>query len=317
MNIFSKILRKKNTTTDIEVGGVVRKNLDENALKEVLAKVRRIEIKARGLSNHTFAGEYHTSFKGRGMSFSEVREYSYGDDIRAIDWNVSARFGHPFVKVFEEERELTLMLLVDISASNNFGTKLKSKRDLITELCATLAFSASKNNDKVGVIFFANGIEKYIAPQKGRLHILYIIRTLLTIEAKKNTTTNFATALKFLNSVQKKRSIAIALSDFYSDNYTDALRIAKQKHDLTGLFLYDENDVQLPNIGLINLQDFETGKQQWINTADKQTRKIFEQNFENHLQNTKQNFLKNGAQLQAIKTNNDYIKILHQFFKTR
>ncbi len=224
---------------------------------ELLKKVRKIEIKTRGLSNQIFSGEYHTAFKGRGMAFSEVREYMPGDDIRTIDWNVTARFNSPYVKVFEEEREMTVMLIVDMSGSKDFGTKEKMKRELITELCAVLSFSAIQNNDKIGVIFFSDQIELFIPPKKGKSHILRIIRELIefTPEHKK---TNISQALKYLNNVIKKRSIAFLISDFMDTNYEDALKIANRKHDVVGIRIYDKRENELPDIGLIKVQDAET-----------------------------------------------------------
>jgi Uncharacterized conserved protein (some members contain a von Willebrand factor type A (vWA) domain) len=224
----------------------------------LMKRVRQIEIKTRGLSNHIFGGEYHTAFKGRGMSFSEVREYYYGDDVRNIDWNVTARFRSPYVKVFEEERELTLMLLVDISASSLFGTRTMNKRELMTELCATLAFSAMSNNDKVGVLFFSDKIERYIPPKKGKTHILFIIRELLALKPHQNAQTDIAAALKYVNNVLKKRAITFLLSDFRSAEYQDALRIVARHHDLVGVHVYDHADATLPDIGVVALQDSET-----------------------------------------------------------
>ena len=247
---------------------------------EILKRVRRIEIKTKGLSNHIFAGEYHSAYKGRGMSFSEVREYTPGDDVKSIDWNVTARFSHPFVKVYEEERELTVMLLVDVSASSLFGTSLRLKRELITELCAVLSFSAATNNDKVGVIFFSDKIEKYIPPKKGRSHILRIIRELLTIEAGTNSGTNVGVALEFLNSVLKKKTIAFLMSDFVSPQYEKPLMLSARKHDLVGIHVFDSVDRDLPKLGLIQVQDAETGSAVWIDTDDNQLRTQYTKTFE-------------------------------------
>ena len=226
---------------------------------ELLKKVRKIEIKTRGLSSQIFSGEYHSAYKGRGMAFSEVREYIHGDDIRSIDWNVTARFNHPYIKIFEEERELTVMLLVDISASGKFGTRLQSKHELITELCAVLSFSAIANNDKTGVIFFSNKIEKFIPPKKGKSHILRIIRELINIEPTGNGT-DLSGALRYFTNVIKKRSIAFLISDFITTGYDDALKIASKKHDLAAIRIYDQREVEMPDIGLVRFMDAETGR---------------------------------------------------------
>ena len=283
---------------------------------EILKKVRQIEIKTKGLTNHIFAGEYHSAFKGRGMSFSEVREYNFGDDVRSIDWNVTARFNHPFVKVFEEERELTVMLLVDMSESSSFGTKKQDKRDLITELCAVLAFSAIKNNDKVGVIFFSDGMEKYIPPKKGKSHILLIIRELLSFTPKRKGT-NIKETLRFFNNATKKRSIVFMLSDFLSGNYQEALNIAAKRHDVVGVQVYDQRDKDLPPVGLIQVADAETGATQWIDTADRRVRQYYEQQFLQHSQYCKNAFMKSGAELVSVRTDEDYVKALQTFFLNR
>jgi uncharacterized protein (DUF58 family) len=283
---------------------------------EILKKVRQIEIKTKGLTNHIFAGEYHSAFKGRGMSFSEVREYNFGDDVRSIDWNVTARFNHPFVKVFEEERELTVMLLVDMSESSSFGTKKQDKRDLITELCAVLAFSAIKNNDKVGVIFFSDGMEKYIPPKKGKSHILFIIRELLSFTPKRKGT-NIKETLRFFNNATKKRSIVFMLSDFLSGNYQEALNIAAKRHDVVGVQVYDQRDKELPPVGLIQVADAETGATQWIDTTDRRVRQYYEQQFLQHSQYCKNAFMKSGAELVSVRTDEDYVKALQTFFLNR
>ncbi|NSL89083.1 DUF58 domain-containing protein [Chitinophaga solisilvae] len=283
---------------------------------EILKKVRQIEIKTKGLTNHIFAGEYHSAFKGRGMSFSEVRDYHFGDDVRSIDWNVTARFNHPFVKVFEEERELTVMLLVDMSESSAFGTKKQDKRSLITELCAVLAFSAIKNNDKVGVIFFSDGMEKYIPPKKGKSHILFIIRELLSYTPKRKGT-NIKETLRFFNNATKKRSIVFVLSDFLSANYQDALNIAAKRHDVVGVQVYDQRDRELPPVGLIQVADAETGATQWVDTADRRVRQYYEQQFLQHAQYCKNAFMKSGAELVTIRTDEDYVKALQTFFLNR
>ncbi len=283
---------------------------------EILKKVRQIEIKTKGLTNHIFAGEYHSAFKGRGMSFSEVRDYHFGDDVRSIDWNVTARFNHPFVKIFEEERELTVMLLVDMSESSSFGTQKRDKRDLITELCAVLAFSAIKNNDKVGVIFFSDGMEKYIPPKKGKSHILFIIRELLSFTPKRKGT-NIKETLRFFNNAAKKRSIVFLLSDFLSGEYQDALNIAAKRHDMVGIQVYDQRDRELPPVGLIQVADAETGATQWVDTADRRVRQYYEQQFAHHAQYCKSAFMKSGAELMTIRTDEDYVKALQTFFLNR
>ncbi|MEC5148136.1 DUF58 domain-containing protein [Chitinophaga sp. 212800010-3] len=283
---------------------------------EILKKVRQIEIKTKGLTNHIFAGEYHSAFKGRGMSFSEVRDYHFGDDVRSIDWNVTARFNHPFVKVFEEERELTVMLLVDVSESSSFGTKNRDKRDLITEICAVLAFSAINNNDKVGVIFFSDGMEKYIPPKKGKSHILFIIRELLSFTPKRKGT-NIKETLRFFNNATKKRSIVFMLSDFLSGQYQDALNIAAKRHDVVGIQVYDQRDKELPPVGLIQVSDAETGATQWVDTNDRRVRQYYEQLFQQHSQYCRNAFMKSGAELMSIRTDEDYVKALQTFFLNR
>ena len=241
---------------------------------ELLKKVRKIEIKTKGLSNQIFTGEYHSAFKGKGMTFSEVREYQHGDDIRTIDWNVTARFNSPYVKVFEEERELTVMLIVDISASESFGTQIQLKQDMITEICAVLAFSAIQNNDKIGVIFFSNQVEKFIPPKKGKSHILRIIRERLNFEPE-NKTTDLSVALKFFNNIVKKRSIAFVISDFIDTNFENPLKLAKKRHDVVALKIFDDREKSLPNIGLVKFIDSESGRHQWIDSSDKKVRDGF------------------------------------------
>jgi uncharacterized protein (DUF58 family) len=283
---------------------------------ELLKKVRKIEIKTRGISNHIFSGEYHSAFKGRGMNFSEVREYNFGDDIRSIDWNVTARFSHPYVKIFEEERELTVMLLVDVSDSALFGTVKQRKKDLITEICAVLAFSAINNNDKVGVIFFSNGVEKYIPPKKGKSHILFIIRELLSLEPKKKGT-NIGETLRFFNNATKKRTIVFLLSDFISGEYRDALTIASRKHDMVGIHVYDQRDRELPPAGLIKMEDAERGIVKWVDATDKKVQQYYTRRFQEHVQYCKSAFLKSGASLISVRTDEDYIKALQGFFMRR
>jgi hypothetical protein len=284
---------------------------------EILKRVRHIEIKTKGLSNHIFAGEYHSAFKGRGMSFSEVREYTPGDDVKFIDWNVTARFSHPFVKVFEEERELIVMLLVDVSGSSLFGTTQRSKRDLITEVSAVLSFSAVTNNDQVGVIFFSDKVEKYIPPKKGRSHILRIIRELIALEPEQKAGTDIKVALEFLNHIQKKKSTAFLLSDFISQPYEQALRLAARKHDLVGIQIYDKHDRELPQAGLVQMMDAESGTLQWVDTDDKMVRNYYANSFDQHKKYCVQAFRKSGAQLMDIRTDADYVKELQTFFKAR
>lgn len=284
---------------------------------EILKKVRRIEIKTKGLSNHIFAGEYHSTFKGRGMSFSEVREYVPGDDVKFIDWNVTARFSHPFVKVFEEERELILMLLVDISSSSLFGTHRQLKRELITELGAVLSFSATTNNDKVGVIFFSDKVEQYIPPKKGKSHILRIIRELVALEPKHTGATDVRVALEFLNNVLKKRTIAFVLSDFVSMPYHDALQLAARKHDMVGIHVYDKHDKQLPSAGLVQVLDAESGQTFWVDTDNKAVKHKYEAAFAEKNKYCIQAFQKSGASLLHVRTDDDYVRILQTYFKGR
>lgn len=284
---------------------------------ELLKKVRKIEIKTKGLSSQIFSGEYHSAFKGRGMAFSEVREYIPGDDIRSIDWNVTARFNTPFVKVFEEERELSVVLVVDVSQSGFFGTTNQLKQELITELCAVVAFSASQNNDKIGVIFFSDKIEKFIPPKKGKSHVLRIIRELLEFTPD-NKGTNIELALKYLTTVIKKKSVVFLLSDFMSpNNYRDALKIANKKHDMVALRIIDRRELELPDIGIIKLQDNETGAEKWIDTSDKSFIKQFQINrlkFEDELKET---FTRTGVDATGIYTHESYIKPLMNLFKNR
>lgn len=284
---------------------------------ELLKKVRKVEIKTRGLSNQLFSGEYHTAFKGRGMTFSEVREYQAGDDIRSIDWNVTARFNNTYVKVFEEEREMTVMLLVDVSASGEFGTQKQLKQELITELCAVLAFSAIQNNDKIGVIFFTDKIEKFIPPKKGKTHILRIIRDLIEFKPE-HKKTDIKQALKYLTNVIKKRSIAFVISDFIADNnFVDALKIANKKHDLVALRIYDKREMELPDIGLVKFMDAETGTLKWIDTSDKDVRTHFYAEAKKQEAFLKEIFNKSGVDSADINTAESYIKPLMNLFKRR
>ena len=284
--------------------------------KALLKKVRKIEIKTRRLSDHVFGGEYHSTFKGRGMTFSEVRQYQFGDDVRAIDWNVTARYNEPFVKVFEEERELTLMLVVDVSGSKAFGTKRQFKCDFVTEIAATLAFSALQNNDKVGLILFSDQIELYIPPKKGRSHILRIIRELLEFEPQ-STQTAIAAALEFLSSVQKKKAIVFLLSDFINEGYDKTLRIAAKKHDLTGIRIYDPMEEALPNLGMVPMVDAETGKMQWINTFSKKQRRAYSLRYALQVENFEALFKKNGAGQLSCSVEESYVKKLLGYFKSR
>lgn len=283
----------------------------------LLKKVRKIEIKTRGLSSQIFSGEYHSAFKGRGMAFSEVREYTPGDDVRTIDWNVTARFNTPYVKVFEEERELNVMLLVDVSASALFGTHKQTKKDLITELCAVLAFSASTNNDKIGIIFFSDKIEKFIPPKKGKTHILRIIRELVNLEPE-HTRTDIAVPLKYLTNVIKKKSIAFLVSDFMDTNYfNDALKIANKKHDLVALEVYDKSEMEIPPIGLVKLKDFETGEIKWVNTSSQEFQKKMKANALLREQRLKEIFNRAGVDHVRLRTDQSYVQPLMMMFKRR
>lgn len=284
--------------------------------KALLKKVRKIEIKTSRLSDHIFGGEYHSTFKGRGMTFSEVRQYQYGDDVRAIDWNVTARYREPYVKVFEEERELTLMLVVDVSGSEMFGTQQQFKREILTEISATLAFSALQNNDKVGLLLFSDQVELFIPPKKGRFHILRIIRELLEFQPK-NKKTSINAALEFLSGILKKKAIVFLLSDFIDHNYENTLRIAAKKHDLTGIRVYDAKEERLPNLGILPMVDAETGRVQWVNTQSKKVRDRYEKN---HLQQKaifQDLFRKNGAGTISCRVDESYVKKLLNYFKAR
>ncbi len=280
---------------------------------EILKKVKELEIKSKKLTRHIFTGEYHSAFKGRGMSFREVREYAPGDDIRFIDWNVSARFNHPFSKLFEEERELSVLFLIDESASSFFGTVHARKKDLVTEIGAVLTFSAINNNDKVGVMFFSDIIEKYIPLKKGKQHALYIVRHLLSFDAKSKGT-SLSEALRFLNTSTRQKSIVFILSDFIDTGFEHALRVAGKKHDVIGIKIYDKMDVQLPPVGLMQVQDSETGATKWIDSSDFLTRRQYEQNFFEHTENCKNIFTRAGCDLLHIRTDEDYVKVLQKFF---
>lgn len=283
---------------------------------ELLKRVRRIEIKTRGLSQQIFAGEYHSAFKGKGMAFSEVREYQYGDDIRTIDWNVTARFNHPYVKIFEEERELTVMLLIDVSASGIFGSGTMLKRQLITELAAVIAFSAIQNNDKIGVLFFSDRIEKFIPPKKGRQHILRIIRELIDYEPQRSGT-NISQALRYFTNVIKKRSTAFLISDFIDNNYEDAVKVSAKKHDLIALNVFDIRESEIPRVGLVHLKDAETGQMLWVDTSDKHIRELYKKQFVTRQSNANDIFKRYGVDSANLITGQDYIKPLMNLFKSR
>ncbi|NNC61748.1 MAG: DUF58 domain-containing protein [Eudoraea sp.] len=284
--------------------------------KELLKKVRKIEIKTRRLSDHIFGGEYHSTFKGRGMTFSEVRQYQFGDDVRSIDWNVTARYNEPYVKVFEEERELTLMLLVDISGSEHFGTVNQFKKDVITEISATLAFSALQNNDKVGMIMFSDEVELFIPPKKGKSHILRIIRELLEFKPKSKKT-DLVEALKYLSNVMKKRTIIFVLSDFMMDEYESTLKIVGNKHDVTGIRVYDPREEEIFNLGLVQMEDAETGEVHFVNTSSKKVRKAYQQFYREKVAYFKNAFTKSGAGILQCRVDESYVKKLLGYFKQR
>jgi len=284
--------------------------------KELLKKVRKIEIKTKRLSNHIFSGEYHSSFKGRGMTFSEVRQYQYGDDIRNIDWNVTARYNEAHVKVFEEERELTMVLMVDISGSESFGSKNQFKKDIVTEIAATMAFSATQNNDKIGLILFSDTVELYIPPKKGRSHVLRIIRELIEFEPK-SPKTDIAQALKFLSGTQKKKAIIFMISDFMSDSYEHTLKIASKKHDITGVRVYDIREEKIPNLGMVHMLDAETGKIQLVDTGSKAVRMNYEKHYQEKLNYFKDTFRKSGAGIVNTRVDENYVTKLLGYFKSR
>lgn len=284
---------------------------------ELINRVRRIEIKTRGLSNNIFAGEYHSAFKGRGMAFSEVREYQYGDDVRDIDWNVTARFHRPYIKVYEEERELTVMLLIDVSGSLEFGTVKQLKKDMVAEIAATLAFSAIQNNDKIGVIFFSDKIEKFIPPKKGRKHILYIIRELLDFQPTSRKT-NIGAALEYLTNVMKRRCTAFILSDFLDKaDFQNAMTIANRKHDMVAVQVYDRRLAELPSVGLIRVKDAETGAEQWIDTSSKTVRKAHHEWWVNKQLQLGEMFTKSNVDVVSVRTDQDYVKALMNLFAKR
>ena len=284
---------------------------------ELLKKVRRIEIKTRGLSRNIFAGQYHSAFKGRGMAFSEVREYQYGDDIRDIDWNVTARYVRPYVKVFEEERELTVMLLIDVSGSRDFGSVNVMKKEVITEIAATLAFSAIQNNDKIGVVFFSDKIEKFIPPQKGKKHILYVIRELIDFQPDKKQT-NIAQALKYLTNAIKKRCTAFLISDFIDkDGFKDALTIANRKHDVVAIQVYDRRETELPAVGLMKIKDAETGQVRWIDSSSTRVRAAYKEWWDRRQAAMSDSFKKCRVDSVSIRTEDDYVKALIALFDKR
>lgn len=284
--------------------------------KDLLKKVRKIEIKTRGLTRQIFAGEYHSAYKGRGMTFSEVREYQYGDDIRSIDWNVTARFNHPFVKVFEEERELTVMLLIDVSASGDFGTEEQLKRNLITEIAAVLSFSAIENNDKIGVIMFSDRVEKFIPPKKGRKHILRIIRELLEFQPQSNGT-DISESLRFLTNAIKKRCTAFLISDFRDKGYARSLQVANNKHDVAALHIFDRRETALPAVGLIRILDAESGRERWLDTSRSKVRESYAMKWESHVDMMNEIFTRAGVDHVSMQTGADYVKPLIRLFKKR
>ncbi|CAL68351.1 DUF58 domain-containing protein [Christiangramia forsetii] len=284
--------------------------------KELLKKVRKIEIKTRRLSDHVFGGEYHSTFKGRGMTFSEVRAYQFGDDVRSIDWNVTARYNEPFIKVFEEERELTMMLMVDVSGSEMFGTQQQFKKDVITEIAATLAFSATKNNDKIGLMLFTDQIELYIPPKKGRSHVLRIIRELLEFKPV-GKSTDIKGALKYLTNVMKKKAIIFLLSDFMADDYQHSLKIISGKHDVTGIRVFDKMEETIPNLGMVQMLDEETGEYVTVNTGSKAVRRSYSKYYEERLNYFHQSFSLSGAGVINNRTDESYVKKLLGYFKRR
>ena len=284
--------------------------------KELLKKVRKIEIKTRRLSDHIFGGEYHSTFKGRGMTFSEVRQYQFGDDVRNIDWNVTARYSEPYIKVFEEERELTMMLMADVSGSEFFGTDQQFKSEVVTEVAATLAFSALQNNDKIGLILFSDEIELYIPPKKGKSHVLRIIRELLEFEPKSKKT-SVTEALKFLSGVMKKKAIVFVLSDFIDDGYRDTLKIAARRHDITGIRIYDRYEEEIPSLGVVQMEDEETGQPMLVDTTSKRIRNNYAQFYRDKVAYYRETFSRSGAGVIDVRTDDSYVKKLLGYFKRR
>jgi uncharacterized protein (DUF58 family) len=283
---------------------------------EILKKVRKIEIKTRGLSHQVFSGHYHSAFKGKGMTFSEVREYQYGDDIRSIDWNVTARFNHPYVKIFDEERELTVMLVIDVSGSNEFGSRKQLKEELMMEIAAVLAFSAIQNNDKVGVVFFSDRIEKFIPPKKGKSHILRIIRELIDFQPKSQQT-NISEGLRFLSNAIKKKCIAFVISDFIDKGFEQALRIASRKHDIVAVRVFDKRETEIPAMGMVKVYNKETGKSMWIDTNDPGLRSNYSSYWNRHDQSLNLLFKRLGVDSALIPTGENYVKPLMNLFKLR
>lgn len=284
--------------------------------KDLLKKVRKIEIKTRRLSNHIFGGEYRSAFKGQGMAFSEIRKYQFGDDVRSIDWNVTARYGEPFIKIFEEERELTMMLMVDISGSQLFGTNQDFKRDILTEIAATLAFSATQNNDKVGLLLFSDQVELFLAPKKGRSHILRIIRELVEFEPK-NKQTDLKQAFRYLQNMLKKQAIVFVLSDFMDADYAKPLRLMGAKHDVTGIRIYDRREMEMPNLGMVQMQDAETGELMLVNTGSSRVRKNYAQHYADSVRYFEKNFSRSNAGMISMEAEEDYVKKLLGYFKAR
>lgn len=284
--------------------------------KEVLKKVRKIEIKTRRLSNNIFGGEYHSAFKGHGMTFNEIRQYQFGDDVRSIDWNVTARYNEPFIKIFEEERELTMMLLVDVSGSQFFGTDHRFKDEIITEIAATLAFSATKNNDKIGLLMFSDEVELFIPPKKGSSHVLRIIRDLVQFEPK-NTRTNLSQALKFLQNMLKKQAIVFVLSDFMTEDYEKTMKIMGNKHDVTGIRIFDERETEMPNLGMVQMKDAETGELMLVNTGSRSVRKNYSIYYNNRVVYFKDVFNRSRAGVMDLQVGEDYVKKLLGYFKRR
>lgn len=284
--------------------------------KELLKKVRKIEIKTRRLSDHIFGGEYHSTFKGRGMTFSEVRQYQFGDDVRNIDWNVTARYSEPYIKVFEEERELTMMLMADVSGSEFFGTDQQFKSEIVTEIAATLAFSATQNNDKIGLILFTDEIELYIPPKKGKYHVLRIIRELLEFKPKSKKT-DVAQALKFLSGVMKKKAIVFVLSDFIAEDYRNTLKIAAKRHDITGIRIYDRHEEAIPSLGVVQMEDEETGELMLVNTGSRKVRDNYAQFYQEKVHYYRDSFTRSGAGVIDVRTDDSYVKKLLGYFKRR
>lgn len=284
--------------------------------KELLKKVRKIEIKTRRLSDHIFGGEYHSTFKGRGMTFSEVRQYQFGDDVRNIDWNVTARYNEPYIKVFEEERELTMMLVADVSGSELFGTDKQFKNEIITEVAATLAFSAMQNNDKIGLILFTDEIELYIPPKKGKSHVLRIIRELLEFKPASKKT-DLTQAIKFLSNVMKKKAIVFVLSDFITDSYERAMKVAANKHDITGIRIYDQREERIPSLGIVQMEDEETGELMLVNTSSKKVRTTYASYYKERVDYYKETFKRSGAGVIDVRTDESYVKKLLGYFKRR